>query len=60
MPAVVLPVRTVWIRYHMVRLSTILILAGIVLIVAPVPPIGITLGPIALVLGILLRIFTDL
>ncbi|OIB56389.1 transporter [Natrialba sp. SSL1] len=44
----------------MVRLSTILILVGIVLLIAPVPPIGVTLGPIAIVLGILLRVLTDL
>ncbi|MGQ3721196.1 MULTISPECIES: hypothetical protein [Natrialba] len=44
----------------MVKPSTILILLGIVLIIAPIPPVGMILGPIALVLGIVLRILTDL
>lgn len=41
----------------MVRLSTIVILVGVVLIVAPIPPVGITLGPILVLVGLGLRFF---
>ncbi|APX96376.1 transporter [Natronorubrum daqingense] len=40
----------------MVRLSTLVILAGIVLVIVPIPPIGITLGPILILVGLALRL----
>ncbi|MFP8956275.1 transporter [Natrialbaceae archaeon A-CW3] len=40
----------------MVRLSTIVILAGIVFLIVPIPPIGMALGVICLLLGIGLRV----
>ena len=44
----------------MVRLSTIVILVGIVMLVVPVPPIASAIGGLGvIVLGILLRVLTD-
>ncbi len=44
----------------MVRLSTIVILAGIVLLFVPIPPIATVSGVLVIVLGLLLRFVTDL
>ncbi|ADD06134.1 uncharacterized protein Nmag_2575 [Natrialba magadii ATCC 43099] len=44
----------------MVRLSTVVILVGIGLLFVPIPPIATILGVIVILLGIILRIGTDL
>jgi hypothetical protein len=47
-----------WYEGRMVRLSTMVILAGIVLLFVPIPPIATILGIIVLVFGIALRLLT--
>jgi len=42
----------------MVRLSTMVMLAGIVLLFVPIPPIATILGVITLVIGVVLRLVT--
>lgn len=42
----------------MVRLSTMVMLAGIVLLFVPIPPIATILGVIVLVIGAVLRLVT--
>ncbi|MFH5801330.1 transporter [Haladaptatus sp. DYF46] len=42
----------------MVRLSTMVMLAGIVLLFVPIPPIATILGVITLVIGAVLRLVT--
>lgn len=43
----------------MVRLSTGVILAGVVLLFVPIPPIATILGVLTIVAGVALRIFGD-
>ncbi|WP_227356744.1 transporter [Haladaptatus salinisoli] len=43
----------------MVRASTLVLLAGIVLLFVPIPPIATILGIIVIVLGVALRLLTD-
>ena len=44
----------------MVKLSTIVILAGIVLLFVPIPPVATILGVLVILLGIALRFFAGL
>ncbi|QFU83287.1 transporter [Natronorubrum aibiense] len=44
----------------MVRVSTIVILAGIGLLLIPIPPVATILGILVILLGIVLRLVTDL
>jgi len=44
----------------MVRLSTGVILAGIVLLFVPIPPIATALGVITITLGVALRVLTSM
>ncbi|WP_440769438.1 transporter [Natronorubrum sp. DTA28] len=44
----------------MVRLSTIMIIAGIVLLPVPIPPFATIAGLLLIVAGIALRVVTDL
>ncbi|AGB32780.1 hypothetical protein Natpe_2985 [Natrinema pellirubrum DSM 15624] len=44
----------------MVKLSTLVVLAGVVMLVVPIPPIASTLGGVAvIVIGLVLRLLTD-
>ncbi|WP_049905669.1 hypothetical protein [Haloterrigena thermotolerans] len=44
----------------MVKLSTLVVLAGVVLLVFPIPPIASALGGVAvIVVGLALRLLTD-
>ncbi|WP_121742468.1 transporter [Natronorubrum halophilum] len=43
----------------MVRLSTIVILAGIVLLFIPIPPIATIAGAVVILIGLALRLLTD-
>lgn len=43
----------------MVRLSTIVLLAGVVFLFIPIPPIATAIGIIGIVTGIALRVLTD-
>ncbi|QLD88071.1 transporter [Natronomonas salina] len=43
----------------MVRLSTGVILAGVVLLFVPIPPIATILGVLTIVAGVALRVFGD-
>ncbi|WP_458210204.1 transporter [Haladaptatus sp. NG-SE-30] len=43
----------------MVRLSTIVLLVGIVLLFVPIPPIATILGVIVILIGVALRLLTD-
>ncbi|WP_137289795.1 transporter [Natronorubrum halophilum] len=43
----------------MVRLSTIVILAGIVLLFVPIPPIATISGAVVILIGLALRLLTD-
>lgn len=44
----------------MVRLSTVVILAGIVLLFVPIPPIATVSGVVVILLGLVLRILLGL
>ncbi|SEH11907.1 hypothetical protein SAMN04487967_0569 [Natronorubrum sediminis] len=44
----------------MVRVSTLVILAGIVLLFIPIPPIATVSGVIVILIGLALRFLTDL
>ncbi|ELY43672.1 hypothetical protein [Natronorubrum sulfidifaciens] len=44
----------------MVRVSTIVILAGIGLLLIPIPPVATILGVLVILLGLVLRLLTDL
>ncbi|MFP8953962.1 transporter [Natrialbaceae archaeon A-arb3/5] len=44
----------------MVRLSTIVILAGVVLLFVPIPPVATILGILVILTGIVLRVVADL
>ncbi|WP_255169144.1 transporter [Natrononativus amylolyticus] len=43
----------------MVRPSTIVILAGVVLLFVPIPPIATILGLLVILTGVLIRVFTQ-
>lgn len=43
----------------MVRISSLVILAGIVLLFVPIPPIATIAGALVIVTGVLLRLLTD-
>ncbi|APX95573.1 transporter [Natronorubrum daqingense] len=44
----------------MVRVSTLVILAGIVLLFIPIPPVATVSGVIVILIGLALRFLTDL
>ena len=44
----------------MVKLSTIVILAGVALLFVPIPPIATILGVLVIVAGVVLRVLFDL
>lgn len=44
----------------MVRVSTLLILLGIGLLFVPIPPVATVLGALTIVVGIALRVLTDM
>ena len=43
----------------MVKASTIVILAGVVLLFVPIPPVATILGIVTILAGIALKVFTD-
>ena len=43
----------------MVRISTIVLLAGVVFLFIPIPPIATIIGILGIAIGIALRVFTD-
>ncbi|WP_458189556.1 transporter [Haladaptatus sp. NG-WS-4] len=43
----------------MVRLSTMVLLAGIVLLFVPIPPVATILGVVTILVGVALRVLTD-
>lgn len=44
----------------MVRISTVVILLGVVLLFVPIPPIATILGVLTILVGIALRLLTDI
>ncbi|TYL40371.1 transporter [Natronococcus pandeyae] len=44
----------------MVRMSTVVILLGVVLLFVPIPPVATILGVLTILVGIALRLLTDL
>ncbi|USZ73188.1 hypothetical protein [Natronosalvus halobius] len=46
-------------RTGMVRLSTVLILLGIVFVIAPIPPVGMILAALCFAIGLPLRFVFD-
>jgi hypothetical protein len=44
---------------HMVRVSSLVILAGVGLLFVPIPPIATILGIVTILVGVALRLFTD-
>lgn len=43
----------------MVRLSSLVMLAGVVLLFVPIPPIATILGIVVILIGVALRLLTD-
>jgi hypothetical protein len=44
---------------HMVRVSSLVMLAGVGLLFVPIPPIATILGIVTILVGVALRVFTD-
>lgn len=43
----------------MVRLSSLVMLAGVVLLFVPIPPVATILGVVVILIGVALRLLTD-